>query len=67
MTLENSYQRAGYLIGRYEPFGEIPLGIKGNVVAIFETPQKSAENSVRFEVDPNEEIVDERFVALGVK
>jgi nuclear protein localization family protein 4 len=63
----SSYQRVGYLIGRYEPFGEVPLGIKANVVAIYEPPQKSAENSVSFEADPNEEIIDELCVALGIK
>uniref|UniRef100_A0A914QUW7 Nuclear pore localisation protein NPL4 C-terminal domain-containing protein n=1 Tax=Panagrolaimus davidi TaxID=227884 RepID=A0A914QUW7_9BILA len=54
-------------ISYYEPFGEVPLEIKANVVAFYEPPQKSAENSVSFEADPNEEILDGLRVALGVK
>ena len=63
----SSFQRVGYLIGRYEPFQEVPLGIKANVVAIYEPPQKCTESGVSFENDPNEEIVDELCRALDMK
>uniref|UniRef100_A0A914PIA6 Uncharacterized protein n=1 Tax=Panagrolaimus davidi TaxID=227884 RepID=A0A914PIA6_9BILA len=49
----SSYQLVGYLIG------EVQLGIKENIVVIYEPSQKSAENSVSFQADSNEEIVDE--------
>uniref|UniRef100_A0AC34PXB9 MPN domain-containing protein n=2 Tax=Panagrolaimus sp. JU765 TaxID=591449 RepID=A0AC34PXB9_9BILA len=63
----SSYQRVGFLIGKYEPFLEVPLGIKAVVTAIYEPPQSCSENQVSFENDPNEELVDELCKALGMK
>uniref|UniRef100_A0A914W5A8 MPN domain-containing protein n=1 Tax=Plectus sambesii TaxID=2011161 RepID=A0A914W5A8_9BILA len=61
------HQRIGYLLGRYEPFLEVPLGIKAVVAAIYEPPQTSTSDSVRFEGDAIEQKVDELCAALDLK
>lgn len=42
-------QRAGILLGRYERHPDVPLGIRANVVAIFEPPQTSSPDSLKLE------------------
>lgn len=63
----SSHQRVGYLIGRYEPFAEVPLGIKAVVAAVYEPPQSSTDRSVKFEQDPHAELVNELCAWLGMK
>lgn len=64
----SSYQRVGYLIGKYEPFAEVPLGIKAVVTAIYEPPQTSTDSAVRFEPnDQNEAAVDKLCEWLGMR
>jgi nuclear protein localization family protein 4 len=63
----SSHQRVGYLIGRYEPHTDVPLGIKAVVTAIYEPPQSSTEASVAFEEDPHDELVDKLCSWLGMQ
>ncbi|KJE95503.1 nuclear protein localization protein [Capsaspora owczarzaki ATCC 30864] len=60
-------QRLGYLIGRYEPYPEVPLGIKAVVAAIYEPPQTGAVDSLELLDDPNEEAVLGVASALGLQ
>ncbi|KHJ89927.1 NPL4 family protein [Oesophagostomum dentatum] len=47
-------QRVGYLIGKYQPFADVPLGIKATVAAIYEPPQTSSHDGVELIEDPYE-------------
>ncbi|OZJ02659.1 hypothetical protein BZG36_04774 [Bifiguratus adelaidae] len=49
-------QRFGYLFGRYEPYAEVPLGIKAVVEVIFEPPQTGASDGVTVEFPWNDEM-----------
>uniref|UniRef100_A0A915ERH2 MPN domain-containing protein n=1 Tax=Ditylenchus dipsaci TaxID=166011 RepID=A0A915ERH2_9BILA len=64
---KSSYQRVGYLIGTYEPFADVPLGIKAVIGAVYEPPQSSDQDRVKFEADPNEAEVDLLCQSLGLK
>lgn len=57
----------GYLIGRYELFNEVPLGIRATVSAIYEPPQTSGEDFCILEDDSNKELIDELCECLGMK
>ncbi|PAV84703.1 hypothetical protein WR25_02252 isoform F [Diploscapter pachys] len=60
-------QRVGILIGKYQAFTEVPLGIKATVAAIYEPPQVCKSDSVQLLDDPNEETVDKLSSWLGLK
>ena len=65
-------QRVGILYGVYEPFPDVPLGVKSRVVAIYEPPQESSRDGVKFNVDPSamsdeEKKADEIAAQLGLR
>ncbi|KAF9109893.1 nuclear protein localization protein 4 [Mortierella sp. AM989] len=61
-------QRFGYMYGRYEPYPEVPLGIKAVVETIYEPPQEGDSEGLRLE-DPieGEKRADEMAVACGLQ
>jgi nuclear protein localization protein 4 homolog len=65
---KSGYQRFGYLYGRYEPYLEVPLGIKAVVSAIYEPPQERHEEGVALiSPDPDEERVEAISDLLGLR
>lgn len=60
-------QRVGFLYGRYEPYDQVPLGIRATVTAIYEPPQVGAEDSVQLLEDPHKARVDEAAAAIGLQ
>ncbi|KAJ3034019.1 nuclear protein localization protein 4, partial [Rhizophlyctis rosea] len=60
-------QRFGYLYGRYEPYSEVPLGVKAVVAAVYEPPQDNFADGVQLHLpDPKEKEVDRIAGALGL-
>ncbi|KAF9583256.1 nuclear protein localization protein 4 [Lunasporangiospora selenospora] len=61
-------QRFGYMYGRYEPYTEVPLGIKAVVEAIYESPQEGDSEGLRLE-EPleGEKRADEMAAACGLQ
>ncbi|TKR76997.1 hypothetical protein L596_018051 [Steinernema carpocapsae] len=64
---KSGHQRIGYLIGRYIKSDDVPLGIKAVVAAIYEPPQSSSADMVKFEEDPHSEAVDQICTFLDLK
>lgn len=60
-------QRVGILLGRYEPYNEVPLGICARVAAIYEPPQNSARDGFELLDDPHEKTVDKLCEKLGLR
>lgn len=55
----SGHQRYGLLFGQYVPHDGVPLGIKANVVAIYEPPQQTSADHLEILEDPFGEIVTE--------
>lgn len=59
-------QRCGLLYGTHVPHDTIPLGIKANVVAIYEPPQIGSANHLEILPDPNGDSVNQLARDLGL-
>ncbi|KAF9278649.1 nuclear protein localization protein 4 [Mortierella alpina] len=61
-------QRFGYMYGRYEPYPEVPLGIKAVVEAIYEPPQEGDSEGLKLESPiEGEKRADEMAAACGLQ
>ncbi|KAM0746514.1 polyubiquitin-tagged protein recognition complex, Npl4 component [Meredithblackwellia eburnea MCA 4105] len=61
-------QRFGYLLGKYEPYEEVPMGIKAVVEAIHEPPQEPLADGVSVGFPWDEQAVVEQLAAdTGLK
>ncbi|KAJ3285003.1 nuclear protein localization protein 4 [Borealophlyctis nickersoniae] len=61
------HQRFGYLYGRFEPYSEVPLGVKAVVAAIYEPPQENGHDVLQLQLpNPQQGLVDEVAEKLGL-
>ncbi|KAF9281132.1 nuclear protein localization protein 4 [Linnemannia elongata] len=61
-------QRFGYMYGRYEPYSEVPLGIKAVVEVIYEPPQEGDSEGLKLDSPiEGEKRADEMAAACGLQ
>lgn len=61
-------QRFGYMYGRYEPYPEVPLGIKAVVEAIYEPAQEGDSEGLKLDSPiEGEKCADEMAAACGLQ
>lgn len=65
--IKTGHQRIGYLYGTYEPYTDIPLGIRARVAAIYEPPQESSRNHTQLLDDERADEIDEVAAKLGLR
>lgn len=63
----SGHQRMGYLYGTYEVSPDVPLGIRGQVAAIYEPPQESTKDTIQLLEDEHAAEVDEIAQAMGLR
>ena len=60
-------QRFGYMYGKYEPYPDVPLGIKAVVEVIYEPPQEGEVDGISLTLPWNEEkTIDDAADACGL-
>ncbi|KAI9580713.1 hypothetical protein GQX74_013214 [Glossina fuscipes] len=61
------HQRMGFLYGTYEMNTDVPLGIRAKVAAIYEPPQETTRDSIKFLDDEAINDVEEVAKVLGLR
>lgn len=62
----SGYQRFGWLLGRYDIYDGVPLGIKAVVHAIYEPPQDGSIDGFQILEDPNGVSIEGLAASLGL-
>ncbi|CAG7733894.1 unnamed protein product [Allacma fusca] len=64
----SGHQRMGFLFGSYEEHTDVPLGIRARVAAIYEPPQETNRDFIRFlEHDEKAKVVEEIASMFGLR